>query len=268
MGGPPITEPNPQYPGEFPQGYAITTRPGLFKQMLYEAPDRIKNHGMNVFRLNGVGSFNATVRADGRGRASGGTIVGLRARNGVVVAADTRSSNGTVVASEDVQKIAQVHPSAVIGSTDDLGEVQSFVRTVRSKVDLYETERGKPMEMDALSTFAAGELRSHPQLNATFILGGVDNDGPHIFSLSRDDGALEDAYAAAGSGRQTAYGVLDAEVTDSLTLGEARRIIIRALRSAAERDVQTGGGVYLAEISEMGVSVDEYESFESLREAE
>lgn len=180
------------------------------------------------------------------------------------MAADTRTSNDTAVVSEEVQKITQVHPTAAIGSTDDLGAVQSFLRTVRSEVDLYETCRGEPMDMTALSGFAARELRSLSLPDATFVLGGVDTNGSHIFTLGRDEGTVEDAYAAVGSGRQSAYGVLDAEEVESLTVGEARQVVIRAIKSAAERDMQTGGGLYLAEISGAGVNITEYESLDDL----
>ncbi|MEF8812827.1 MAG: hypothetical protein V5A55_03300 [Halovenus sp.] len=74
-------------------------------------------------------------RTDGRGPAAGGTLVGLTTEDGVLVAADTRTSRGTVVRSEGVQKISQVHPTAAIGSTGDLSALQSFVRAIRSDSD-------------------------------------------------------------------------------------------------------------------------------------
>jgi proteasome beta subunit len=99
------------------------------------------------------GDWHATpsdYATDGRGPAGGGTLVGLTAEDGVLVAADTRTSRGAVVRSERVQKISQVHPAAALGSTNDLGTVQPFVRAIRSEADGYETSHGGPMDMTAL----------------------------------------------------------------------------------------------------------------------
>ncbi|MEF8902915.1 MAG: proteasome subunit beta [Haloarculaceae archaeon] len=197
---------------------------------------------------------------------AGGTLVGLTTEDGVLLAADTRTSRGAVVRSEGVRKISQVHPTAVLGSTDDLGTAQSFVRAIRSEADRYETSHGEPMDMTALSTVAVTNLRERSMPEATFLLGGIDVDGPHLFTLGTDEGALEEPYAAVGSGQQIAYGILATGVPQSLTTSKARLIAARAIQSAAERDVQTGIGVHVAEISDDGVDIHRYESVDDLLE--
>lgn len=201
--------------------------------------------------------------ADG-GTASGGTLLGVATGEGVLMAADTRTSRGTITSSEDVQKMSQIHPTAVLGSTEDLGELQSFVRTIRAEADRYETEHDEPMDSATLSTVTARELREHAVSDITVLLGGVDDD-PHVFTISRDEGVVEETYAAVGSGREAAYGVLDAEVPQSPSLSEARLIAGRALESAIERDVQTGVGIHVAEISQRGVDIDRYDSVDEFR---
>lgn len=190
----------------------------------------------------------------------GGTLIGLAASGSVVLAADTRTKHGTVVRSASVQKLAPVHPTAAMGSTAELGASRRFVRSVRAEVNRYEASHGEPIDLAALATFAAGELRSNATTAAPFILGGVDADGVHVFTLSREAGVEETDYAALGSGRQLAYGVLEAETTKSLTLVEARRIAGRALESAIARDSSTGGQVRVAEITDAGVTLTEYAS--------
>jgi proteasome beta subunit len=196
---------------------------------------------------------------------AGGTLVGLTTEDGALLAADTRTSRGAVVRSEGVRKISQVHPTAVLGSTDDLGTVQSFLRAIRFEADRYETSHDEPMDMTSLSTVAVTGLRERSMPDTTFLLGGVDADGPHLFTLDPDEGALEETYAAVGSGQQIAYGILDAEEPQSLTMSEARLIAGRAIRSAVERDVQTGDGVHVAEISDDGVDIHRYDTVDDLR---
>lgn len=221
---------------------------------------------MAHFRSEAHHLIESDYRTDGRGPAAGGTIVGLTTEDGTLMAADTRTSRRSAVRSEGVQKISPVHPTAALGSTDDLGAVQSFVRTITSEADSYETSHEVLVDMTALSTVAVRELREQSMPETTFFLGGVDTDGPHLFTLSPDEGALEDTYAAIGSGQQIAYGILDTEVPQSLTMSEARLIAGRAVRSAAERDVQTGIGVHTAQISDDGVDIHRYESVNDLLE--
>lgn len=207
--------------------------------------------------------FESLPLADGHGAGVGGTLLGLTTSDGVLVAADTRTSQGGVVRSEDVQAIHQVHPTAVLGSTGDLGAVQSFVRTIRAEADRYETTNEEPMGIPTLATVAETELREGSMPDVTFLLGGVD-DSPHVFTLSREEGVLGDAYAAIGSGREVVYGVLDAEAPQSPTMSEARRLAGRAIESAAERDIRTGVEVQIAEVSDDGVEMSRYDSVEDL----
>lgn len=209
-------------------------------------------------------SLEPVCRADGHGSESGGTLIGLTTKDGVVMAADTRTSRGRVVRSERVQKISEVHRSAALGSTGDLGAVRSLVRAITSEADRYETSHGEPMDMTALSTVVATELRERSGPDATFLLGGLDDDGSHVFILGQQGSALDETHAAVGSGRRLAYGMLDAEDLQSLTMVEARRLAGRAIQRAAERDIQTGVGVQVAEISEDGVDINRYDSVEEL----
>lgn len=136
---------------------------------------------------------------DPRGTPTGGTLVALSTIDGVLMAADTRTSQGRVVRSDSVEKISPVHPTAAMGSTGDPAVVQSFVRAVRSAADSYERSPGEPMDISALSTVAATELRDRSMTEARFLLGGVDDDSAHVFTLGQDEGALEDSYAVVRS---------------------------------------------------------------------
>lgn len=151
-----------------------------------------------------------------------------------------------VVTGEAVQKLEQVHPTAALGSSDDIGATKSFVRTIRAEVDRYEARHDGVMRVTALATFAGQEVGAQFAPEAMFLHGGVDDDVSHVFTLDPDAGTLENRYAAEGSGRQIAYGVLDAEATTTPTMAETRRIACRVVGSAAERDGLIGIGVYVA----------------------
>lgn len=211
-----------------------------------------------------VAVTTSPVRPDGGEFESGGTLVGLTAADGVLLAADTRTSRGTVVSSDQVSKLVPVHPTAAMGSTADLGAARTFIRRLRAEVDRYELERGEPPSIAALGTAAVEELRSGSAPQSAFLLGGVDGGGAHVLRLSRDEGAVEDAYVAVGSGREIAYGVIDDAAGESFSMAEARRVAARAIEAAVERDVLTGGGIHFAEVTESDVDIQTFRSIDDL----
>ena len=202
-------------------------------------------------------------RTDGGER--GGTLVGIRAAESVVLAADTRTTRGGAIATGEGRKLAAVHPTAAIGSPDPLQGSRELIYELRSEVDRYEERHDRPMRLSALTTVAGRELRSRSLLTERYVLGGVDETASQLFTVDADEGVLETDYTAAGSGHQTAYGVLEEEYADSLSPAEARELASRALESAVERDPLSGAPVDVAECTEKEVNVRRYESPAAVR---
>ncbi|MDZ7745573.1 MAG: archaeal proteasome endopeptidase complex subunit beta [Halobacteriales archaeon] len=196
---------------------------------------------------------------------TGTTTIGLTTPDGVVMATDMRASlGGRFVSNKDVQKVEEVHPRAALTMAGSVGGAQSFIDTIRAESSLYETRRGSEMSMQALSTLCGNFLRGGPFFMVSPILGGVDAEGSHVFSLDPAGGVMRDNYTVTGSGMQLAYGVLEGEYTDDLTLDEARTVAARGIKSAVERDTGSGNGIYLAEITDDGVAIEGHKQFDDL----
>ncbi|MFB6071596.1 MAG: proteasome subunit beta [Halobacterium sp.] len=192
---------------------------------------------------------------------TGTTIVGLTASDAVVLAADQRASvgGGRFVTNKSTRKVERVHPTAAVALSGAVGHNQHFARVLRAETRLYDDRRGDPPSMTALSTLAANALRSAP-LRVTPLLGGVDADGPHVYSVDAGGGVLADDYAAGGSGMQLAYGVLERQYDDSLSVDDARGVATRAVDSASERDTASGNGFTVATVTEDGVDVEDFDA--------
>ncbi|MFB6159607.1 MAG: archaeal proteasome endopeptidase complex subunit beta [Haloferacaceae archaeon] len=195
---------------------------------------------------------------------TGTTTVGLTTENGVVLATDMRASAGRMVSSKDVQKVEQIHPTGALTIAGSVSAAQSLIRSLRAEVRLYESRRGEDMSMEALSTLTSNFLRSGAFLIVAPLLGGVDEDGPHVFSLDPLGGMMEEEYAVSGSGSQYALGVLEQEYDEELTTGEARTVAARAIQSAVERDLASGNGINVAVVTEEGVEIERHKDFEDL----
>lgn len=198
--------------------------------------------------------------SDGPTYETGTTIVALGAENGVVMAADKRMSlGGRFTASKDVRKLSQVHPTATVAISGGVGPAQHLVESLRAEASLYETRHGEPMSMRALSRTAGHLVQGLP---VQPLLGGVDEEGGHVFELDGSGSVIEDTYAAGGSGMQTAYGLLEGRMAEDLTVAEATDVTIDAVTAASERDTASGNGVTVATITEGGVDVEDATAIE------
>ncbi len=196
---------------------------------------------------------------------TGTTTIGLTTADGVVMATDMRASlGGRFVSNKNVQKVEQIHPTAALTMAGSVGGAQSFIRTMRIESNLYESRRGEQMSMQALSTLAGNMLRGGPFFMVSPILGGIDEEGAHIYSLDPAGGVMSDDYTVTGSGMQLAYGVLEQEYEEGLSNEEAKTIAARGIKSAVERDTGSGNGVFLAEITDEGVTINGHKDFDDV----
>jgi proteasome beta subunit len=196
---------------------------------------------------------------------TGTTVVGLTTDDAVVIAADQRASvgGGRFVTNKDTRKVERVHPSAAVALSGTVGHIQHFTRVLQSESRLYADRRGDPPSTNALVTLAGNILRSAP-LRVTPLLGGVDADGPQVYTLDGGGGILADDYAAGGSGMQLAYGVLEQQYESGLGREDARAVAARAVESASERDTASGDGVTVATVTEDGTELADFDAAEEV----
>ncbi|MEF8781443.1 MAG: archaeal proteasome endopeptidase complex subunit beta [Haloferacaceae archaeon] len=197
---------------------------------------------------------------------TGTTTVGLKTSEGVVLATDMRASLGRMVSSKDVQKVEQIHPTAALTIAGGVSAAQSLISTLRAETNLYEARRGKDMSMQALSTLTGNLLRTGGFLIVQPILGGVDEEGPHVYSIDPLGSVIEEEYTVTGSGSQFALGVLEQEYREDLSLDEAKQVAARAVKSALERDTASGNGINVALVTEDGVETTRHKDIDELLE--
>ncbi|WP_436935557.1 archaeal proteasome endopeptidase complex subunit beta [Halovenus marina] len=191
---------------------------------------------------------------------TGTTTIGIATEEGVIVATDKRASlGGRFVSNKNVQKVEQIHPTAALTLVGSVGGAQSFIRTLRAEVNLYEARRGQDMSMTALSTLAGNFARGGPFLAINPILGGIDEDGSHVYSIDPAGGVMEDDYTITGSGLTVAYGTLEDRYEADMSLDEAKKAAGAGIKAAAERDTGSGNGIYVAEVTEEGVDISDYD---------
>jgi proteasome beta subunit len=84
------------------------------------------------------------------------------------------------------------------------------------------------------------------------LIGGIDDTGPHVFSLDPLGSLTEEKCVATGSGSPVAYGVLEDQFREGMTIEEALPVIAKAVDSAMKRDAASGDDFNIAIIDAKG----------------
>jgi len=212
-----------------------------------------------------LGGFEGADESDETVNKTGTTTVGIATDDGVAIATDMRASlGGRFVSSKDVQKVEQIHPTAALTLVGSVGGAQSFIRSLEAEINLYEARRGEEISIEALATLAGNFARGGPFFRINPILGGVDDEGHHVYSIDPTGSVMKDDYTVTGSGLTVAYGTLEREYEDDMSNEEAKRVAASGVKAAVERDTGSGNGVYLAEITAEGVDIHGHRDFDDL----
>ena len=87
--------------------------------------------------------------------------------------------------------------------------------------------------------------RGYPFM-ADILVGGYDAQGPALFNIDMFGSVEEKSYVTTGSGSPVAYGLLEDEYRADLTVEEAKKIALRAVKAAIVRNIGTGDGINVA----------------------
>lgn len=189
---------------------------------------------------------------------TGTTTIGIAFKGGVVLASETKSTLGLLVASKTATKIHQIDDKIALTTAGGSGDTQNLVRILKAEINIYKLTRQSDFTVKSAITLLSNILqnnRYYPYI-AMMIVGGVDKSGSHIYSVDMVGGAERDNYTATGSGSPIAYGVLEDGWRDSMTRDETVHLAVRAIKSARERDIFSGGKfIRVAVVDENGFSM-------------
>lgn len=187
----------------------------------------------------------------------GATALGIKVSDGVVLAADKRVTYRYTLMSKAGKKVFKVLDRVGIASAGLIADMQTLARTLEAEMKIFELESGlKPRVYNAakmLSLILFRSSRFSPYIVET-IVGGIDDEGSHIYVLDPLGAAIEDDYAAVGTGAQLAISIVESEYRLNLSISDARSLALKAVKAAFSRDATSGDGVDVLTITKYGVN--------------
>ncbi len=178
----------------------------------------------------------------------GTTTVGIKTKDCVILCADMRASAGYFIANNNTMKIQKIDLHAGLTLAGGVADAQNIVDILRYHSNLHRVEKQSSIPMNSLARLCSlifHQNRGYPFM-ADILLGGYDANGPALFNVDMFGSVEEKSFVTTGSGSPVAYGLLEEEYREDLTVEEAKKIALRAVKTAIVRNIGTGDGINIA----------------------
>ena len=197
----------------------------------------------------------------------GTTTVGLVCKDGVVMATEMRATMGNLIGHKTTQKLFKISDNMALTVAGFVGDAQMLARWLSAEVNLYELKTGSQMSLKASSTLMANIMngRRYMPFWVQLLLGGIDSEGGHVYSLDAAGGSIPDKFQTTGSGSPFVYGVLEDRFKENMTVKEGKELGVRALVAAMKRDSASGDGISMCVIDSGGYQKVEPEEIEKIQ---
>jgi proteasome beta subunit len=184
----------------------------------------------------------------------GTTTIGVVCRDGVILASDTRVTMGYFVSSHKGKKVYKIDDHMAMTISGGVADAQRAVDILKANAQLYRLNLARPMPLSSAARLIANLLFSsrYAPLIAQVLIGGMDDTGPHVFSVDPFGSITEEKCTATGSGSPMAYGVLEDRYKEDASVKDMLGVVVKAVDSAMKRDSASGDNFDVSVIDKKG----------------
>ena len=186
----------------------------------------------------------------------GTTTCALTCKDGVVLAADTRASAGFFIADKHVMKIQKIDRHIGMTMAGGVADAQNLVDIMRYNANIYRLTDKDPIPIKSAARLCSNVLfnqRYYPFF-VQIILAGVDKtkEEGQLYNIDLFGSMTSEKFISTGSGSPVAYGYLETEFKENLTVNDAYKLAIQAIAAAIRRNSGTGDGINVVIIDKDG----------------
>lgn len=186
----------------------------------------------------------------------GTTTCAITCTDGVVLAADTRASAGFFIADRHVMKIQKVDDHLGMTIAGGVADAQNLVDTMRYNANIYRLSKKELIPVSSAARLCSNILfnqRYFPYY-VQIIMAGFDHREKEgkIYNIDLFGSMTTEKFISTGSGSPVAYGYLESEYKDGVSVDEAYKIAIQSIAAAIRRNAGTGDSINAVIIDQNG----------------
>jgi 20S proteasome subunit beta 7 len=182
----------------------------------------------------------------------GGSVIGMKFRDGIIIASDTRVNYGSLAKLLNIQdRVQTITENTLISSTGEYSDFQEVVRLLKEKAQEDRLGQRSYLGPDELANYLSAmhyhrRNKMNPFWNHT-IIGGVDaNSKPTLYSIDQFGTILKGDYLLVGMAQYFCHAILSPQYpTDfsSLSRDQALFMIEDCFRTLFYRDTRAGNQI-------------------------
>eukprot|EP01087_Luapelamoeba_hula_P009421 TRINITY_DN242_c0_g1_i1.p1 TRINITY_DN242_c0_g1~~TRINITY_DN242_c0_g1_i1.p1 ORF type:complete len:296 (+),score=37.54 TRINITY_DN242_c0_g1_i1:57-890(+) len=187
---------------------------------------------------------------------TGTTIAGVLFKDGVVLGADTRATEGPIVCDKNCEKIHYIAPNIYCCGAGTSADTENSTGLISSQLKLHRLSTGRESRVVTACTLLKRMLfRYQGHVSAALVLGGVDCTGAHLYSVYPHGSIDKLPYVTMGSGSLAAMAVFEAGWRADMERDEAVQLVHDAILSGIFNDLGSGSNVDITIITRGKVQV-------------
>lgn len=193
---------------------------------------------------------------------TGSTVIGIKYKDGVMLAADTLASYGSMARYKDMRRLSRVGDCTLIGASGEMSDFQAIMK----KLDAMDTEdnyqddgyKRSPSEVfNFLRAVMYQRRNKGDPLWNHLLVGGFKNGASFLGSVDMIGTAYEENFIATGFGAYMAIPLIREKWYADMDEGEARSLLEDCMRILFYRDCKASNRVQISKASAEGCVVSE-----------
>ncbi|CAK9297077.1 unnamed protein product [Gordionus sp. m RMFG-2023] len=182
---------------------------------------------------------------------TGTTIAGAIFKDGVILASDTRATEGDIIAEKECQKLHYLAPNIYAAGCGVAADLHHLTLMISARLELLRMNMDdRQIRVVTVNRIFKQLLFRHGgHLGVGFIIGGVDLTGSHLYSVAPHGSTDKLPFMASGSGTFAALSVLEDRWRPDMNLEDGKKLLCDAITSGILNDLFSGTQVDLCIIT-------------------
>jgi len=170
--------------------------------------------------------------------------VGIVCKDAIILGADTRATEDTIVCDKNCEKIHYIAPNIYCCGAGTSADTENSTGLISSRLELHRLSTGRQSRViTALTLLKRMLFRYQGHVSAALILGGVDATGPHLYTIYPHGSTDKLPYVTMGSGSLAAMAVFEAGYREDMNIEDGKLLVQNAIKAGIFNDLGSGSNV-------------------------